>query len=117
MVVYRCAQCGRPLEVDDDLAGKRAACPHCGAVGEVPVRSVRADGVPVARAAGGVQQVQIGDEEDRAAAMGLPPDSGPEVHVLTVHPVALRSHPMRGLLVVVLTIGGALGAAATLLMG
>lgn len=111
MIVYRCPHCKRPLEVNDELAGQRAACPHCGQVSEVPAHAVRADGVPVARPAGGVVDVgRSGDEEDRAAAMGLPPDSGPEQHVLTVHPVVFRAKPLRGLALVVLIGGGLCGA-------
>lgn len=101
MIVYRCRFCKRPLEVDDDLAGKQAACPHCRQIGEVPTHSVRDDGVPVARPAS-VPEVH----EDRAAARGLPPDSGPEEHVLTVHPAPLRARPMHALAISVLILGG-----------
>jgi hypothetical protein len=48
-------------------------------------------------------------EEDRAAALGLPPDSGPEEHVLTVHPTVIRARPWHGLAIVLLTIGGLAG--------
>ena len=112
MIAFRCQHCKRPLEVDDDLAGKQAACPHCRQISDVPTQSVRADGVPIARPAGGVVDVgHAGDEEDRAAAMGLPPDSGPEEHVVTVHPAVLRARPMQGLAMLVLTLGGLAGVA------
>jgi uncharacterized RDD family membrane protein YckC len=32
-----CTQCGRALRVADDAAGKRARCPACGAVTQIPV--------------------------------------------------------------------------------
>ncbi len=115
MIVYRCRHCKRPLEVDDDLAGKQAACPHCRQVGDVPLPSVRTDGVPIARPAGGVVDIgRSGDEEDRASALGLPPDSGPEEHVLTVHPAPLRARPLHGLAILILTIGGLAGAGFSL---
>ncbi len=111
MILFRCQHCKRPLEVDDDLAGRQAACPHCRQVSEVPLRSVRADGIPVARPAGGAVDIaHAGDEEDRAAAMGLPPDSGPEEHVMTVRPVVIRAKPLHGLGMLVLALGG-VGAA------
>ncbi len=117
MIVYRCPHCKRPLEVDDDLAGSRAACPHCGQITDVPAHAVRADGVPVARPAGGVIDVgRAGDEEDRAAAMGLPPDSGPEAHVLTVHPVVFRAKPLHGLAMGILIVGGLTAAAFSLMI-
>jgi membrane protein YdbS with pleckstrin-like domain len=109
MITYRCPTCQRPLEVDDDLAGKRAACPHCSAVADVPVKSARAEGVPVARPAGGRVDVTAGDEEDRAVKMGLPPDSGPERPVMTVHPVMFRARPLMGVAAVGLVVAGVVG--------
>lgn len=116
MIVYRCRFCKRPLEVDDDLAGKQAACPHCRQIGEVPTHSQRADGVPIARPAGGTVDIgRSGDEEDRAAARGLPPDSGPEEHVLTVHPAPLRARPMHAAAILILILGGLTTAACAAL--
>ncbi len=104
MIVYRCRFCKRPLEVDDDLAGKQAACPHCRQIGEVPTHSTREDGIPIARPAGGTSHFDA--EDDRAAARGLPPDSGPEEHVLTVHPAPLRAQPMHAIAILILILGG-----------
>lgn len=109
MITYRCTTCKRPLEVDDILASKKAACPHCQSVMVVPERSAQTtpDGVPFARAAGGkVDVVSQGDEEDRALALGLPPDSGPEQHVVTLHPAMFRARPMHGSGVMLLVLGG-----------
>lgn len=112
MITYPCPSCRRPLEVDDDLANQQAACPHCGAVNTVPQRSARPDGVPVARPARPVRGDVAGIESDRAAAKGLPPDSGPEQLVLKVHPAMFRARPFWGMLISILVVGGLAGAVA-----
>lgn len=98
MIEFACHACSRSLEVDDELAAKRAACPFCEAINEVPSpRRVNADGVPFARA---IDRPSVTPAPksipavptDRATAMGLPPDSGPEQNVLSVRPVMLRAN-------------------------
>lgn len=103
MITYLCPHCKRPLEVDDELAGRKAACPHCNGVGDVPRTPARSDGVPVARPAA-VSAAAL--EEDRAVKMGLPPDAGPEQTVMTVHPAMFRARPVAGAVVLGLTLGG-----------
>ncbi|MFG0331506.1 MAG: PH domain-containing protein [Phycisphaerales bacterium] len=68
MITKRCDSCERTLEFDDDQAGAKVACPHCGDINRVP-------------------------EPDRAAIAGLPPDSGPERDVLVLRPGMSRAHP------------------------
>lgn len=92
MIHYICANCRRELEVEDTLAGQRVKCPHCGNVEVVAA---------TARAAPGASAFH-----DRAAAMGLPPDSGPEVEVRRVHPVLFRSRPVGSAGVAALLLGG-----------
>ncbi len=113
MITYRCSTCARALEVDDVLANRKAACPHCRGVMVVPARSTIVaddDPVPVARPAHGVEHAHNADS-DRAAALGLPPDSGPEQHVVTLHPAMIRARPLQGsgLILVVLAGLGLLG--------
>lgn len=38
-IQFRCAQCGQPIEVDDEHAGRAAACPFCRHVVAVPAES------------------------------------------------------------------------------
>ncbi len=38
-IQFRCAQCGHPIEVDDQHAGQTAACPYCRHVMNVPQQS------------------------------------------------------------------------------
>lgn len=38
-IQYFCSGCGRPIEVDDEFAGRQAACPHCAHVSAVPLQS------------------------------------------------------------------------------
>lgn len=87
------------LEVDEDLAKRKAACPHCRAVMVVPERSSAgetSDGVPFARSAVSGKLNSEADESDRAVELGLPPDSGPEQHVITLHPAMFRARPVYG---------------------
>lgn len=122
VITYACSRCRRPLEVDGDLAGAKVACPHCGALGVAPRRSMRPDGVPVARPARPERTAEAEPSEpsrhpapkptDRAEAMGLPPDSGPEVHVLTVHPATFQARPHWAVLIVLMVVGGLVSATA-----
>jgi len=106
MITYLCRHCRRPLEVDADLAGKIAACPHCRQVSPVPLRSTAAD-VPMARPAGGAPMDPMPlAEDDRAAAQRLPPDSGQEQHVYTVRPAMLRAKPLHALGLILLAAAG-----------
>ncbi|MFN7021234.1 MAG: PH domain-containing protein [Phycisphaerales bacterium] len=98
MIRYTCANCRRELEVEDALAGQRVKCPHCGNV-EVIASTARA--APADRTAPAAPA-----PHDRAAAMGLPPDSGPEVEVRRVHPVLFRSRPAGTAGVAALLLGG-----------
>lgn len=38
-IQYQCESCRRPIEVDDEYAGRVAACPYCGHSGAVPEAS------------------------------------------------------------------------------
>lgn len=112
MIVYTCANCRKELEIDDSLGGSRVRCPHCRNVEFAPAAgapATRAEKVPAAKprmvpAATGAPMTLA---EDRAAALGLPPDSGPEAEVARVHPVMFRARPapMAGVLLVM--VGGA----------
>lgn len=53
MIQFPCDNCDKPLRVDDALAGKRAVCPHCRSVLEIPAVALPADdpaaGLPLAQ--------------------------------------------------------------------
>lgn len=100
MIVYKCAKCRQELEVDPSLSGERVKCPHCENVEQIPHQAR-----PATRAA---REEDQGKKvfADRAVAMGLPPDSGPEVEVTRVHPVMFRARPLKGLGIVTLGLGG-----------
>ena len=36
MIAFVCPKCGQKLPVKDEVAGKRAKCPHCAAVLTIP---------------------------------------------------------------------------------
>jgi len=74
MITKPCDKCNRMLEYPDTHAGRRVECPDCGDVNLLP-------GAPAAAV------------NDRAAAKGLPPDSGPEQEVMVLAPANWRAHP------------------------
>jgi hypothetical protein len=51
-IQFRCSGCGQPIEVDDEHAGKMAACPYCHRVVAVPQTSTFDGGTVTARPAG-----------------------------------------------------------------
>lgn len=98
MIFLTCDRCEKPLEVDDDLAGKKVECPHCGDVNLVPAGTARPK-APPAPAPGG-------PKPGRAEAAGYPPDHGPELPVLKVRPAMLRARPGTFLTLALGLIGG-----------
>jgi uncharacterized membrane protein YdbT with pleckstrin-like domain len=83
MIRLNCDNCERPLDVPEELAGKKFKCPHCGDVNVVPVAAMPAP----------------------APAMPPPPIQGPqEERVLKVRQAMFRARPLTflGLLLVAL---------------
>lgn len=74
-----CEACGKQFDPAGVAPGAKIACPYCGDVQSVPARTGLAQGKAV---------------PDRAQAMGLPPDSGPEADVMVVHPSMFRARPL-----------------------
>lgn len=97
MIRFQCDRCERTIEVEDDRAGTKMECPDCGDMNIVPD-------------SGSGRAGAAGEEsgEDKAAAAGFPPASGPEVQVVVVHPALMRANPLL-FLGVVLAIAGGLG--------
>ena len=107
MLKLICDRCDKPLETDDDAAGTKVECPHCGDINMVPSAS-KGPGSQRAKARAGTP--------DRAQALGLPPDSGPEQTVLKVHPAMVRAHPWAGLALLLTLAVGVVGTGITLAM-
>lgn len=105
MITFNCDRCERTLEVGDELAGTKVQCPYCGDVNVVPR--------VIARSAGDTGAVSGGTPQprDRAAAMGLPPDAGPETRVMKVRPAMFRARPMLFSVLTLAAVGGTIGAA------
>ena len=102
MITLSCDRCEQTLEVPDEQAGTKVRCPHCGDVNVVPAAGGAA--FPTARAVGSGSGAAVGTGgaggvavrgADRAAAMGLPPDDGPEKRVARVHPATFRAKRVR----------------------
>jgi predicted RNA-binding Zn-ribbon protein involved in translation (DUF1610 family) len=91
MLTYPCANCERDLEVDDDLAGQRVRCPHCGNVEVAPRRAARPQPVGATAA-------------PRSAAAPPPPEL--ERELARVHPVMLRARPVQGSLIILGILAG-----------
>ncbi len=56
-IQFQCASCGQPIEVDDEHAGKVAACPFCRHVVTVPAATTLPAATVSARPAGGLAPV------------------------------------------------------------
>jgi membrane protein YdbS with pleckstrin-like domain/phage FluMu protein Com len=87
MITFPCDKCDKLLETDDSAAGTKVECPHCADINVVPSAS---RGGPSSHAKARPAA------PDRAEALGLPPDRGPEQTVLRVHPAMVRAHPLAG---------------------
>jgi uncharacterized Zn finger protein (UPF0148 family) len=119
MISKRCDNCEVLIEVDDDKAGQKVACPDCGDINRIPAAPVAekpaapADAPAPPRAEPEKQdtpeQTAKAALRDRAMAAGLPPDSGPEQRVAVFRPAMLRAKPA-------LFIGVAIGILAGLAM-
>mgnify|MGYP001173718163 CR=1 FL=1 len=82
MITIKCDKCDRPLSVQEELAGSKIACPHCGDINIVPGFSEQA-----ARPAASPSRA------DAASLAGYPPDAGPEQRVKIIRPAVVRAHP------------------------
>jgi hypothetical protein len=60
-IQFECSGCGQPIEVDDEHAGKSAACPYCQRVVTVPSASTYAPSGTV-----GARPVQPADADDES---------------------------------------------------
>ncbi|MBM4067865.1 MAG: serine/threonine protein kinase [Planctomycetes bacterium] len=71
MIACECQQCGKPLRVKDDLAGKKVKCPECGQAVPVP---------PVPPAAAGTTRSPVlsGGSKRTPVPMPAPESSDPE---------------------------------------
>ena len=104
MITYPCQHCQKPLEVDDELAGKKAACPHCGLISDVPLRSAAASEFPPARPAAPAP-IPLASP----SAPSGPAGPAGERQVLSVHPVLFRARPARAVLILGLLVAGVVG--------
>lgn len=96
MIRKKCDNCERTIEVQDDLAGERVACEACGDINIMP----------------GIAHASKPADPSRNSItkLGLPPDSGPEQHVLKVRPAMLRARPFTFLAHLLMLGAGLVGA-------
>jgi len=87
-----CDKCEKPFRVDEAKTGGKVPCPLCGDINRVPA---------VAKPRG---------ETTHAPDEDLPPEHGPEQEITVVRPAMFRAHPFRGLMVLVLIVGGITGS-------
>jgi len=87
VIHINCDRCERELLYEDDLAGSKIECPHCGDMNSLPAAAA-ADSDS---ASDSPRQAEV---LDRPSKLGLPPDSGPEQRVLMVRQSVIRSKPI-----------------------
>lgn len=56
-ILFTCKTCGKPYQVDERFAGKKAACRACGTINAIPAES-EADDIPLAPAAAPMTSLQ-----------------------------------------------------------
>ncbi|GJM18827.1 MAG: hypothetical protein DHS20C14_10400 [Phycisphaeraceae bacterium] len=101
MITITCDRCDKSLDVPDDQAGQKYACPHCGDINRVSDKTGAAENAPTASAPA---------KRDKASEAGYPPDHGEEQRVLRVRRCWFRSRPAAFSLAVVFLLGGIGGA-------
>lgn len=127
MISFHCDRCDRVIEVADDMAGARLECSDCGDMNIVPARSEAGPGVSraasgavggaagrgaAAPAAEAAPASRAGSHRDEALkTAGLPPASGPEQTIKTVHPAMFRAIPALFILLCLFVAGGLIGSA------
>lgn len=97
MIQKICDGCERTIEVGDELAGQKVACEACGDVNVMPGKATSTATAPAM------------GRNDRAVAMGLPPDTGPEQPALKVRPAMLRARPFAFLAQLLVLLAGLAG--------
>ncbi len=97
MISTHCDNCEQLLEINDDLAGTKYPCPHCGDTNRVPAKPAASGKT--------VRQEQI----DKAPAAGYPADSGDEVRVMRVRRCWIKSRILRFLLIALIGAAGIVG--------
>lgn len=129
MITFPCDQCEKPLEVDDDLAGRKVQCPFCRDVNIVPggqpppktataptsTTSPSTSSPPPNRITSSTPPILISaptptsrppSQPDRAAAAGYPPALGPEADVLSIRPAMARARPITFTTLWLIILGG-----------
>ncbi len=108
MIAITCDNCDKALQVDDQLAGTKYACPHCSDINRIPKRVITDQSVeePDEDA---VEESSKEEHIDKAAAAGYPADSGAEVRVMRVRRCWFRSRVIRFVLVSAIGLAGVIG--------
>ena len=101
-IQFRCSNCGQPIEVDDEYAGRQAACPYCRSVVTVPMSSTYAP-QPTPTARPGVPAPPT------SATLGTPPPAPlgpfPAIPELTPQQRIARAYGNYALICTALAIG------------
>lgn len=96
MIEIICDKCERSFTVEDEKAGGKVECPLCGDVNRVPESAAGAAGTARPAAPGPGHDSSRGAESER--------------EICIVRPAMFRAHPLRGLLIGLLIVGGVVGA-------
>jgi hypothetical protein len=91
MITKPCDRCERKIQVEDNRAGSKVECPHCGDMNVMPDAPVGS---------------KTKSPSKRPEDLGLPPDSGPEQQVMLIRPALIRSRPISfGVLIILAATG------------
>ncbi len=80
-IQFVCPGCSQPIEVDDEIGGRSAACPYCQHVVSVPLTSTYDSGAPV-----------TASPVDQRGASSAPPPLGPGTASYTPPHAAMGLH-------------------------
>lgn len=97
MVQVICDDCEQRFEVESAVEGQKVRCPKCGDVHIVRLETPPSVGAHARR-------------RDRAAEAGYPPAFGDESEVMIVKPAVFRGKPLTFLGLMVILVGGVVGA-------
>lgn len=108
MIEMRCDNCDKRLQVEDDLAGSKYPCPHCGDINRVPdLAETEPAAIPLVSPSS--DHAVRKSRADRAEQAGYPADSGPEAEVIKVRRCWFRSRPLKFLAAAAVFIGAVVG--------
>ena len=105
-IQFVCPGCSQPIEVDDEIGGRSAACPYCQHVVSVPIQSTYDSGAPVT--ASPVEHTAAPGAPPPHTAMGLHVGPPPDARVRTARKLGNCALISAGLMIISAAVLGGL---------